>query len=313
VRSQQQSLDGYAASMACHLGDFGEYTLLRREVGDLEKQGAARADSQSRAERDKRQRRITELRRQVRQHPCHACPDREQHARWSERWFKLKKQTDQLSAQIRSRTGAVAKVFDRVTDVLLERGYLVPTGVRSGGAGRVPRDAEVAVAPAGRTLRRIYGDRDLLVAESLRLGLWNLLDVPSLAAMAATLVYEPRRDEGQLSERFLPRGEFRTALDATQTLWAELDDLEQENRLPGSQQPAPGLALAMHRWARGAPLDSVLEDADLAAGDFVRWTKQTIDLLDQLSVVGDLPVGPTARQALDAVRRGIVAYTAVAP
>jgi len=313
VRSQQQSLDGYAASMACHLGDFGEYTMLRREVGDLEKQGAARAESQSRAERDKRQRRIVELRRQVRQHPCHACPEREQHARWSERWFKLKKQTDQLSAQIRSRTGAVAKVFDRVTDVLLDRGYLVPTGTNAGGAGRVARDAEVTVAPTGRTLRRIYGDRDLLVAESLRLGLWNMLDVPSMAAMAATLVYEPRRDEGQLSERFLPRGEFRAALDATQLLWAELDDLEHEHRLPGSQPPAPGLALAMHRWARGAALDSVLDDADLAAGDFVRWTKQTIDLLDQLSVVGDLPVGPTARQALDAVRRGIVAYTAVGP
>jgi ATP-dependent RNA helicase HelY len=30
--------------------------------------------------------RIEELRRQMRAHPCHACPDREQHARWAERW-----------------------------------------------------------------------------------------------------------------------------------------------------------------------------------------------------------------------------------
>ncbi|ROS62453.1 ATP-dependent RNA helicase HelY [Frigoribacterium sp. PhB160] len=317
VRTQQESLDGYARSMECHLGDFGEYTTIRRELGDLEKQGAARADSQSRAEHEKRQRRLTELRRRMRQHPCHACPEREQHARWSERWFKLKKTTDQLSAQIRSRTGAVAKVFDRVTDVLLDRGYLVPRASSSaasttaGGTARLDRTAEVDVAPAGRTLRRIYGDRDLLVAESLRLRLWDMLDVPSMAAMAATLVYEPRRDEGQVSERFLPRGAFRDALDETQKLWADLDDLEHEHRLPGSTPPAPGLALAMHRWARGASLDSVLEDAELAAGDFVRWTKQTIDLLDQLSVVADLPVGPTARQALDAVRRGIVAYSAV--
>jgi len=317
VRTQQESLDGYARSMTCHLGDFGEYTLIRRELGDLEKQGAARAEAQSRAEHDKRQHKLAELRKQLRQHPCHACPEREQHARWSERWFKLKRQTDQLSAQIRSRTGAVAKVFDRVTDVLIDRGYLVPARSTSatpgtgGGGRRDARTAEVSVAPAGRTLRRIYGDRDLLVAESLRLGLWDALDVPSMAAMAATLVYEPRRDEGQLSERFLPRGAFREALDETQKLWADLDDLEQEHRLPGSTPPAPGLALAMHRWARGASLDSVLEDAELAAGDFVRWTKQTIDLLDQLSVVADLPVGPTARRALDAVRRGIVAYSAV--
>jgi ATP-dependent RNA helicase HelY len=68
----------------------------------------------------------------------------------------------------------------------------------------------------------------------------------------------------------------------------------------------------MFGWAKGARLDRVLIEADLAAGDFVRWTKQTIDLLDQLSVVADAPVGPTARTALDAIRRGIVAYSSVA-
>ena len=317
VRTQQQSLDGYAKSMECHLGDFGDYMLLRQEIADLEKQGASRADAQSRSERDRRQEKITALRRDLRQHPCNACTEREQHARWAERWYRLKKQTDQLSAQIRSRTGAVAKIFDRVTDVLLDLGYLVPRDGSNAGeaatydSSSVSRIAEVDVGAPGRTLRRIYGDRDLLVAECLRRGVWNQLDVPSLAAMAATLVYEPRRDEGAVSERYLPRGEFRTALDRTRTIWSELDDLEQAHKLPGTQQPAPGLALAMHRWARGASLDSVLDDAELAAGDFVRWTKQTIDLLDQLSVVADLPVGPVARKALDAVRRGIVSYSAV--
>jgi len=299
--------------MQCHLGDFGEFMTLRQEIADLEKQGASRGDTQSRGERDRRQQSITTLRREMRSHPCHACPEREQHARWAERWYKLKKQTDQLSAQIRGRTGAVAKIFDRVTDVLLDLGYLVPQGGGDavGESSRVSRTAEVLVAAPGRALRRIYGDRDLLVAECLRRGVWNSLDMPQLAAMAATLVYEPRRDEGMLSDRYLPRGEYRTALDRTQTIWAELDDLEQAHRLPGTIQPAPGLALAMQQWARGADLDTVLETAELAAGDFVRWTKQTIDLLDQLSVVADNPVGATARKALDAVRRGIVSYSAV--
>jgi ATP-dependent RNA helicase HelY len=67
----------------------------------------------------------------------------------------------------------------------------------------------------------------------------------------------------------------------------------------------------MHRWARGGSLDAVLDEADLAAGDFVRWTKQTIDLLDQLSVVADGPVSRNARTALDSIRRGIVAYSSV--
>ena len=67
----------------------------------------------------------------------------------------------------------------------------------------------------------------------------------------------------------------------------------------------------MHAWARGGTLDAVLSEADMAAGDFVRWAKQTIDLLDQLSMVADQPVASTARRALDAVRRGIVAYSGV--
>lgn len=299
VRAQEESLAGYAKSMTCHLGDFAEYSGIRRELTDLERKGVS--VTASRAERDKRQRRLAELRRRMRQHPCHACPERESHARWAERWWKLRRETDQLSSQIRSRTGAVARIFDRVTDVLLELGYLVET----------PSD-ELALAPSGRTLRRIYGERDLLVAESLRRGLWDGLDAASLAAMATTVVYEARREDPDAGERGLPRGRFRSALDATTSLWAELDDLEQAHKLPGSQPLSTGLALAMFRWANGTPLDAVLRDADLAAGDFVRWTKQTIDLLDQVSVVADGEIGRTARAALDAVRRGIVAYSSVA-
>jgi len=299
VRSQQQSLEGYANSMKCHLGDFTEYSTIRRELTDLERKGVS--STASRAERDKRQRQLVDLRRRMKQHPCHACPERESHARWAERYWKLKRETDQLTSQIRTRTGAVAKVFDRVTDVLVLLGYLLP-----GEAGELTLNAN------GRMLRRIYGERDLLVAESLRRGFWNELDPASLAAMASTLVYEPRREEGQLGDRYLPRGRFREAFDATGTLWAELDDLEREHRLPGSQPLSTGLALAMYRWASGTGLDAVLQEADMAAGDFVRVTKQVIDLLDQLSVVADGEVGRTARKALDAIRRGIVAYSSVA-
>ena len=300
VRQYQESLDGYAKSMECHLGDFREYSSIRRELSDLERKGAGRADVESRGQREKRQHQLTALRRRLKQHPCHDCPDREQHARWGERWWKLKRVSDQLTADIRSRTGAVARIFDRVTDVLMTLGYLETV------------DEVVSLAPSGRMLRRIYGDRDLLVAESLRLGLWNDLDAPALAAMAAALVYEPRRDEGQTDERNLPHGRFREAFDATGDLWSRLDDLERDNRLPGTQPLATGLCLAMYQWSRGGRLISVLAEADLAAGDFVRWTKQTIDLPDQLSVVADNPVGATARKALDSIRRGIVAYSSVA-
>ena len=301
VRTQQESLAGYKKSMTCHLGDFTEYSSIRRELSDLEKKGAGRSEYSSRGEREKRQNQLNALRKRLKTHPCHLCPDRESHARWAERYWKLKKQTDQITAEIRTRTGAVAKVFDRVTDVLTTLGYLESDA-----------NGNVVLAPSGRMLRRIYGERDLLIAESLRQGVWNSLDAPSLAAMAAALIYEPRRDEGQADERNLPHGAFRAAFDATGDLWSNLDDLERDKRLPGSNPLATGLCMAMFHWAKGGRLDSVLIEADLAAGDFVRWTKQTIDLLDQLSVVADSPVGATARKALESIRRGIVAYSSVA-
>lgn len=299
VREAEESLEGYLAAMECEHGDFLDYSRLRRELSDLEKKN--RSGSQgSRAAREKRQKQIHELRNRMQRHGCHRCPDREAHARWAERYWKLKRETDRIRRQIETRTGTVARVFDRVVDVLEALDY-----VRGEGA-------EMSLTDAGRTMRRIYGERDLLVAESLRQGLWTKLDAPSLAAMACCLVYEPRREESGMGERGLPRGAFREALDRTQTLWAELDDLEQDHKLPGSEPLASGLAGAMHSWARGGSLDRVLQEADLPAGDFVRWAKQTIDLLDQLSIVAEDPdLAGTARRALDGVRRGIVAYSSV--
>ncbi|MEJ1092868.1 DEAD/DEAH box helicase [Microbacterium istanbulense] len=297
VREAEESLEGYLKAMTCEHGDFLEYSGIRRELADLEKKNRVDGNG-SRAAREKRQRQIKALRTRMQRHPCHACPDREAHARWAERYWKLKRETDRMRKQIATRTGTVARIFDRVIEVLEVLGYVTGHG------------DDLELTDAGRTMRRIYGERDLLVAEALRQDLWRSLDAPSLAAMASCLVYEPRRDEQNMGERGLPRGAFRIAYDKTTRLWAELDDIEQEHHLPGSEPLAPGLAAAMHSWARGGSLDRVLIDADMAAGDFVRWAKQTIDLLDQLSITAeDDELARTARRALDGVRRGIVAYS----
>ena len=297
VKDAEESLAGYQKAMTCDRGDFAEFSAMRRQLSDLEKLNRADRTAPARI-RQQRQTEIQSVRRRLQRHPCQSCPDRENHARWAERYWKLRRKTDKLRHQIETRTGTVARIFDRVVDVL-------------GALDYVSRDDKgvTRLTDAGATMRRIYGERDLLVAESLRRGIWKQLDAASLAALACCLVYEPRRDDG--GDNPLPRGAFRVALSETQSLWAKLDDLEQDHQLPGSEPIATGLALAMHSWARGIPLDRVLVEADLAAGDFVRWAKQTIDLLDQLSIVADPPVATTARTALDAVRRGIVAYSTV--
>jgi ATP-dependent RNA helicase HelY len=157
-------------------------------------------------------------------------------------------------------------------------------------------------------LARIYGERDLLVAEALRLKIWDNLDAPSLAAMAAALVYEPRRDD----ENFEPRavkGNFQESFSKTQQLWDELEGLSKKYKLPRSSRLEMDLSYPIHRWAIGAKLDLVLESADLLPGDFIRWCKQIIDLLEQLAKASEGPISAKARDAVDLVKRGIVAYS----
>ena len=67
--------------------------------------------------------------------------------------------------------------------------------------------------------------------------------------------------------------------------------------------------LIAYAWARGTPLEQLV-GPDLTAGDFVRAVKQLMDLLGQIAVVGG-EIGSTARAAVDALRRGVIAYSSV--
>ncbi len=96
-------------------------------------------------------------------------------------------------------------------------------------------------------------------------------------------------------------------------LWGELRALESEHGVDFLREPDLGFAAAAWQWASGHRLDSVLLDADMSAGDFVRAVRQLIDLLDQVAVAAtvadtDTPLRDTARHALGALDRGVVAY-----
>ncbi|WGW13620.1 DEAD/DEAH box helicase [Saxibacter everestensis] len=233
--------------------------------------------------------RIDDLRKALRANPCHGCPDRETHARFAERWWNLRKDTDGLVRQIRGRTNSIARVFDRVCEVLEKLGYL-------------PDNTSV--------LRRIYGEKDLLTAQSLKAGIWEGLDAPEIAALASTLVFSARREETGIIER-LPSARLSTSLDSLVKVWSELDDIEAQHKLPRTAEPDFGLVWPMFKWANGRNLDAVLRGTDLAAGDFVRWAKQVLDLLDQVAKVSDGETQPRVRTAIEKVRRGVVGYSAV--
>jgi len=217
--------------------------------------------------------------------------------RWEDRARKLRRQIERGRRRVAARTEGIARTFDRVVQALDELGYL--EGDR--------------VTPWGALLARIYGERDLLVAECLKHDAWDGVDAPALAALCCTLSYEPRR-EGE-TEGELPTGVFRTALERTLEHWDVLDEMGERYRLGGSDRPHAGLALALHGWANGWSLSRTLAVAELGAGDFVRCVKQTIDLLDQISQASEqatvaedrlVKLGALAREGKRRIRRGII-------
>jgi ATP-dependent RNA helicase HelY len=119
-------------------------------------------------------------------------------------------------------------------------------------------------------------------------------------------VHEPSREEQGVTPR-VPGGAVEAALREMVRIWAALVDRERDHRLPLSGEPDAGLAWSMHRWARGQSLETVLRDTDLAAGDFVRRCKQLVDLLGQVAEASSGPVHRAAEDAIERVRRGVVA------
>ncbi|MFD5277792.1 DEAD/DEAH box helicase [Pseudarthrobacter sp. NPDC058362] len=247
------------------------------------------------------EKRITELRRALRAHPCHGCSEREDHARWAERWWKLRRETDGLVRQIQGRTNTIAKTFDRVCDVLSAYGYLAPAG-----------DGGLVISPDGQRLRRIYGEKDLLISQSLRLGAFDDLDAAEVAALASVLVYQAKREDRGLRPR-MPSVSLETSVDIVVREWSALEDVEEENKLPLTGEPELGLVWPVYKWARGRHLQDVLSGTDLAAGDFVRWVKQVVDLLDQLAKIPGLDprLARLCGDAIALIRRGVVAYSSV--
>ena len=239
---------------------------------------------------------IARLRAELRAHPCHGCADREDHARWAERWFKLDRDAATLRRRVDRRTNTVARQFDRVCDVLTALDYL---------------DGETVTA-RGKRLMRIYSELDLVAAEALRAGLWNELPASGLAAALSVLVFEARRPDDASAPR-VPGGPTKDAIGETVRLWGQLDALERDHRLEFLRQPDLGFAWVAYRWAEGDDLDDVLSTSDLSAGDFVRQMKQLVDFAGQIAdAAADTPVREKAREVVRRLRRGVVAYSSLA-
>jgi ATP-dependent RNA helicase HelY len=110
-------------------------------------------------------------------------------------------------------------------------------------------------------------------------------------------------------------GEAGELVAATTAVWVRVAAAEREIGLPATRDVDPGFTAAVTAWCRGATLAESLAVAvsggtDLSAGDFVRWCRQVVDLLDQIAGVAAPDVAAVARSAVGSLRRGVVSLGA---
>ena len=240
---------------------------------------------------------ITERRDTLRRHPCHACPDRETHARWAEHALRLERENARLQERVNTRTNTIANHFDKICTVLEGLGYL--TGP---GGGRV--------SDPGRMLARIYAELDLVAAECIRAGVFDGLTPPQLAAVLASLVFQARRSDENGRRPRMPDAVASEAMTAVRRIWREVSLVERDARLPRAPEPDIGFSEVAYGWAAGRALSEVLEETDLTAGDFVRWIRQVVDFAGQVAdAAGPGDLRDTARSLVRTMRRGVVTYS----
>jgi len=247
------------------------------------------------------------LRYELNRHPAHGMAEREAKARLAERYLRIERDNEQIRQKIAAATNSLARTFDRIVVLLTERGFIDAN------------DGDPRVTDDGRLLARIYSESDLLVAECLRSGTWEGLDAAELAAVVSSVLYESRGDApGAPDGTEVPTGKLRRGLNHTRRLWTELRADEQRHRIAQSREPEDGFVPVIYRWATTGDLTTALAASDasgtgtpLSAGDFVRWCRQVLDLLDQVrNAAPTATLRATAKRAINDIRRGVVAVDA---
>ena len=286
IRKSEKIRDDLFKESACHLGDFIDYAQMRADIKKLEV--VSKRDRRRRVESEEE---IFSIRKRMKSHPSHSCPDRESHARFSERAHRIQREIDGLTERINTRTNVIAKRFDRIKLILDQLGYI----------------KQGEISQSGKLLAKIYGETDLLIAESIREGVFNQLSPTDLVAVISVFVYESRAEENAK----IPRGDISEALTKISKIYGRVFNLENDHNLEPMRAPDFGFCWPARAWASGQSLTSVLKDSDLTVGDFVRNMKQIVDLLRQLR--GAVPeLQPIIEDSLKKIDRGVIVYAGAA-
>jgi ATP-dependent RNA helicase HelY len=291
IRKNETLIQELMKDAQCHLGDFAEYARLRRSIKEVEVLLSRR---DQRKTFDNRQRghmegELSDLRKSLKAHPCHGCAEREDHARLAERAGRLTRENDGLTTRVENRTHVIAKTFDQICQVLDHLEYI---------NGEKP-------TAQGKILTKIYAESDLLLTESIRRGLLDDLNATELLSVVSCMIFESRSQENLAPK--LPSQKVTSTLTEIISLWAALEKIENDFGVKTQREPDAGFCFISYKWASGNSLNSVLKGSDMSVGDFVRSTKQLVDLLNQIAGASE-KLRPVCKDAVKRIDRGVVAY-----
>ena len=224
-------------------------------------------------------------------HPVAADPDLRERLAAAAHADRIAAEVDGLANGVARRSGTLSRALDHILAVLERRGY----------------SAGWSLTEAGEELARTFHECDLLVVECVRAGVLDGLDAATTAGLVSVFVYEHRSPEPPAAPWF-PSAAVRRRWERIVAISEELQADERAAGLPVHRSPDPTFFAIAHAWAVGEGFAEVVESEDLSGGDFVRTTKQLIDLLVQLAATAPVPeTRHAAGAAADRLFRGVVA------
>jgi ATP-dependent RNA helicase HelY len=204
---------------------------------------------------------------------------------------RVAREVDDLRQRMRGRSQSISRDFDRVLRILDSWGYVDGW----------------SLTDVGGILARTFHECDLLIVECLRQGIFDDIEAPVLAGLVSVFVYEHRTAEPPPPAWF-PTPLAKRRWQRIAAISAELQEIEDEAGLGMHRAPDPTFIAVAYAWAVGEGFAEVVEAEELSGGDFVRTTKQLIDVLRQLALVAPNPdTRRCAEQASERLFRGVVA------
>jgi ATP-dependent RNA helicase HelY len=260
-------------------------------TNDYQRQVAQRLEQAEVEPFQRVRRRGVEIEQAIDGHPVEADPDLEHRLKAAAQAERVTREIDEMRQRMRGRSQTISRDFDRVLRILDNWGYVDGW----------------TLTEAGDMLARTFHECDLLIVECLRHGLLDDLEPAVLAGMVSVFVYEHRSSEAPPAPWF-PSPVARRRWQRIAAVSDELRRIEAQAGLAEHRAPDPTFIAIAYAWAAGEGFAEVVEAEELSGGDFVRTTKQLIDVLRQLAIVA--PQRATRRAAETAASqlfRGVVA------